>query len=93
MLKLSAKVEIKSARTWVFEKITACEVVRDMDALTTTCTLTLPRKTQWQGESSTPIKRGDKVSVWLGYDDDLQLVFKGYVTVGIQVSTDNKMRG
>ena len=80
MLKLSAKVEIKSARTWVFEKITACEIARDMDALTATCTLTLPRKTQWQGESSVPIKRGDAVTVWLGYDGDLQLAFKGYVT-------------
>jgi hypothetical protein len=50
-----------------------------MDALTTTCTLVLPRKIQWQGESSNPIKRGDQVTVWLGYDDDLQLAFQGYV--------------
>lgn len=80
MLKLSARIEIKSAKTWVFEKITACEIVRDTDALTTTCTLTLPKKTQWQGETSNPLKRGDEVSVWLGYDDDLQLAFKGYIT-------------
>ncbi len=80
MLKLSARIEIKSAKTWVFEKITSCEIVRDTDALTTTCTLTLPKKTQWQGETSNPLKRGDEVSVWLGYDDDLQLAFKGYIT-------------
>lgn len=79
MLKLCAKVEIKGARTWVFEKITSCEIVRDMDALTTTCTLVLPRKTQWQGEVSNPVKRGDQITVWLGYDDNLQLAFKGYV--------------
>ena len=79
MLKLCAKVEIKSVKTWTFTKITACEIVRDMDALTSTCTLTLPRKTQWQGETSNPLRRGDKVSVWLGYDDDLQLAFKGYI--------------
>ncbi len=36
-------------------------------------------KTQWQDETSNPLKRGDEVSVWLGYDDDLQLVFKGYI--------------
>lgn len=79
MLKLSAKVEITGEKKWVFEKITACEIVRDSDALTTTCKLTLPRKVKWQGETSNPIKRGDKISVWLGYDDNLQLAFSGYV--------------
>lgn len=79
MLKLSAKVEIKGSKTWTFEKITACEIVRDSDALTTTCKLTLPRKVKWKGETSNPIKRGDKVSVWLGYDGNLQLAFVGYV--------------
>ncbi len=79
MLKLSARVEIAGEKKWVFEKITACEIVRDSDALTTTCKLTLPRKIKWQGETSNPIRRGDKISVWLGYDDNLSLAFSGYV--------------
>lgn len=79
MLKLSAKVEITGEKKWVFEKITACEIVRDSEALTTTCKLSLPRKVKWKGETSNPIKRGDKISVWLGYDDDLRLAFTGYV--------------
>lgn len=79
MLKLSAKIEIKGDKTWTFEKITSCEIVRDSDALTTTCKLVLPRKIKWRGETSNPIKRGDKISVWLGYDDNLQLAFQGYV--------------
>ncbi len=79
MLKLSAKIEITGEKKWVFEKITACEIVRDSDALTSTCKLTLPRKLKWKGEASNPIKRGDKISVWLGYDDNLQLAFSGYV--------------
>lgn len=79
MLKLCAKIEIKGDKTWVFEKITACEIVRDSEALTTTCKLILPRKVKWKGETSNPIKRGDKISVWLGYDDNLQLAFTGYV--------------
>lgn len=44
MLKLSAKIEITGEKKWVFEKITACEIVRDSDALTTTCKLTLLEK-------------------------------------------------
>ena len=79
MLKLCAKIEIKGDKTWVFEKITACEIVRDSEALTITCKLILPRKVKWKGETSNPIKRGDKISVWLGYDDNLQLAFTGYV--------------
>lgn len=79
MLKLCAKIEIKGEKTWTFEKITACEIVRDSEALTTTCKLTLPRKVKWKGETSNPIKRGDSVTVWLGYDDNLQLAFKGFV--------------
>ena len=79
MLKLCAKIEIKGDKTWVFEKITACEIVRDSDALTTTCKLTLPKKVKWKDETSNPIKRGDKITVWLGYDDNLQLAFTGYV--------------
>lgn len=79
MLKLSARIEITGEKKWVFEKITACEIVRDSEALTTTCKLTLPRKVKWKGETSNPIKRGDKISVWLGYDDNLQLAFTGYI--------------
>lgn len=79
MLKLCAKIEIRGEKTWTFEKITACEIVRDSEALTTTCKLTLPRKVKWKGETSNPIKRGDAVTVWLGYDDNLQLAFKGFV--------------
>lgn len=79
MLKLSARIEITGEKKWVFEKITACEIVRDSDALTTTCKLTLPRKVKWQGATSNPIRRGDKISVWLGYNGKLQLAFMGYV--------------
>lgn len=80
MFRLSAKVEISGeAGSWTFEKITSCEIERDADALTATCKLTLPRKVKWQGQTSNPIRRGDKIKVWLGYDDDLELAFVGYV--------------
>lgn len=80
MLKLCAKVIIESeTKRWEFEKITSCEIVRDSEALTATCKLILPKKTKWKGESSNPIKRGDKISVYLGYDGDLQPAFSGYV--------------
>lgn len=80
MFRLSAKVEISGeSGSWTFEKITSCEIERDADALTATCKLTLPRKVKWEGQTSNPIRRGDKIKVWLGYDDDLELAFVGYV--------------
>ena len=80
MFRLSAKVEISGqAGSWTFEKITSCEIERDADALTATCKLTLPRKVKWEGQTSNPIRRGDKIKVWLGYDDNLELAFVGYV--------------
>lgn len=80
MFRLSAKVEISGETgSWTFEKITSCEIERDADALTATCKLTLPRKVKWQGQTSNPIRRGDKIKVWLGYDDNLELAFVGYV--------------
>lgn len=80
MYRLTAKVEIQSERRWEIRHLTACEIERDMDSLTDTCKLTLPRRMRWDGQAKVPIARGDSVRVWLGYDDgDLQLAFVGYV--------------
>lgn len=80
MFRLTAKIEIKSAKIWIFDKVASVEITRDVDTLTDTCVLTLPRKVTWQGERSMPIKRGDEVTVRLGYDDELQLAFHGFIT-------------
>lgn len=80
MLRLTARIEIQSQKRWVFDKLVACEITRDSETLTDTCTITLPRKVTWKGESANPLKRGDAITIWLGYDDKLQLAFKGYIT-------------
>ncbi len=87
MLRLTCKIEInqKSGKTWIFDKISSCEITRDSDTLTDTCILKLPRKVRWQTEEKNPLRRGDQISVYLGYDNQLQLAFKGYITtVGIK---------
>ncbi len=80
MFRLTANIEIKSAKTWTFDKVASAEIVRDTEALTDTCVIRMPKKIKWQGESSIPIKRGDEIRVWLGYDDILQLAFSGFIT-------------
>lgn len=79
MFRLSAKIEIQSDRTWSVECVTAVEIVRDTDKLTTEAKITLPKKLKWDGSEKIPVKRGDKVTISLGYDDNLQTAFSGFV--------------
>lgn len=79
MLRLSAKVTIRSEKTWVFDKITSCEIDYDIENITQTCTLVLPNKLKWLSEQKIPIKRGDQILIEFGYDDNLERVFSGYI--------------
>ena len=79
MFRLSAKIEIQSDRTWSVECVTAVESVRDTDKLTTEAKITLPKKLKWDGSEKIPVKRGDIVTISLGYDDNLQTAFSGFV--------------
>lgn len=79
MYRLTAKIEITGAKSWRLDKVTEVEITRDTEKLTDECRLTLPKKIKWDGVAEIPVQRGDAVKVWLGYDDDLQLAFVGYV--------------
>ena len=79
MYRLTAKIIIKGDRQWEFDVCTAAEIERDTDALTATCKVTLPKKMKWDGQEKIPVKRGDQITVQLGYDDDLQTAFQGYI--------------
>ena len=68
-----------SVKTWQLPFATAVEIERDTDKLTADCKVTLPKKLKWDGESTVPVRRGDAIKVWLGYDDNLQLAFQGFV--------------
>ena len=80
MFRLTAKIEIKGERTWQFDKVADVEVTCDSETLTDTAVLVLPKKVKWQGENTMPLKRGDEVTVWLGYDDNLEFAFRGFIT-------------
>lgn len=79
MYRLTAKIEITGAKRWQLDKVTEVEITLDTEQLTDTCKITLPKKIKWDGAAEIPVQRGDAVKVWLGYDDDLQLAFAGYV--------------
>ncbi|MCD8266401.1 MAG: hypothetical protein LUC33_04520 [Prevotellaceae bacterium] len=79
MYRLTADITISGERKWRLGKVTEVEITRDTEQLTDTCRITLPKRVRWDGESEVPVRRGDGVTVSLGYDDSLQQVFVGYV--------------
>lgn len=79
MYRLTAKITIDGGRRWQLEEVTAVEITRDTEKLTDECRITLPKKVKWDGEPDIPVRRGDRVSVSLGYDGELQAAFSGYV--------------
>lgn len=79
MYRLTAKITIDGGRRWQLEEVTAVEITRDTEKLTDECRITLPKKVKWDGEPDIPVRRGDMVSVSLGYDGELQAAFSGYV--------------
>ncbi|MBR6192492.1 MAG: hypothetical protein IKQ68_10100 [Prevotella sp.] len=79
MYRLTAQVDIQSDKKWQLDFVTEVEIVRDTETLTDQCTITLPKKLRWDGLKDIPLKRGDKVTVSLGYDDNLEVAFVGYI--------------
>ncbi len=79
MFRLCANVEIKGDRCWSLDFVTAVEITRDTEKLTAEAKITLPKKMKWDGSADIPVRRGDSVRISLGYDDNLQLAFVGYV--------------
>lgn len=79
MFRLCAKVEIKGDRSWSLDFVTAVEITRDTEKLTAEAKITLPKKMKWDGSAEIPVHRGDSVRISLGYDDNLQLAFVGWV--------------
>lgn len=83
MLRLSSHIRIEGDQTWEFTALNECVIVEDTGTLTDTCELVLPRHVKWQEntrkDGKPPIKRGDKITVRLGYDDELKIRFSGYV--------------
>lgn len=74
------KVEITGTQRWVFTSVAECVIVRDSEALTDTATITLPKKIKWISTGENPLRRGDRVAISMGYNDDLTLLFSGYIT-------------
>ena len=79
MFRLCAKIEINGDRSWSLHFVSAVEITRDTEKLTAEAKITLPKKLKWDDSAEIPVRRGDSVRISLGYDDNLQLAFVGWV--------------
>lgn len=83
MLKLVSEITIEGDDTWLFTAVSEVNIVQDIGSLTDTCELKLPKKIKWENAvknfKKPPIKRGDKITVKLGYDDNLITRFTGFI--------------
>lgn len=83
MLKLRSEITIEGDKTWRFSAVSECQIIEDISNLTDTCELKLPKKVSWEEavmiNGKPPVKRGDRITVKLGYNKDLQVRFTGYV--------------
>jgi len=85
MLKLTSDISIytKDNRVVRFSELHECVISTSLHTLTDTCTIELPRKSAWktnqQNNLSNIIRRGDRIEVKLGYDNNFKTVFKGYL--------------
>lgn len=81
MLILTSEIIIKGSSVWTFHEISNCIIVEDTGTLTDTCELTIPKRASWEGaqDFKLPIKRGDKITVKLGYNGILKTRFSGYI--------------
>lgn len=85
MLRLCSEIII-GEKKWKLTSVNEVSIVQDVDTLTDTCEIKLPKKvvfrigkeSKWSF-SDKPIKRGDAVTVKLGYDDNLVTRFTGFV--------------
>lgn len=77
MYKLTSNISIDKYK---FIGVVSLEINSGWDNFTDTCTITVPGKTEFEGKSiSSLIKRGMKVTIELGYDDENELIFSGFV--------------
>jgi hypothetical protein len=88
MIRLTSNIKIGK---YAFKGVVNCEIESGWDQLTDTCKIEIPRRISWDGNplvfGQDPIlKKGDKVVVNLGYNDDNKEFFTGYL---VRISTSN----
>lgn len=82
MYKLSSKIEIidrANRKKWVIENAHRIDIKEDVDIITDTMSIELPKRVKWDGSAEIPKLQDCEIVAYLGYDNRLELAFKGIV--------------
>lgn len=83
MLKLTCQIELRHKDTkkiLKLQQVHSVDVVTSMDTLTDTAKIVLPRKLKFDGKNlNDMMKKGDSITVKLGYNGVFETVFEGYL--------------
>ena len=86
-LVVNCRVEITGqSGKYIVNRINTIEIVRSIETLTDTATVTIPRRLIAENiDLRTLVKKGDRVQIFTGYGQDVTERFDGYVTkIGIE---------
>jgi len=79
-LKSDISVNSQSGKTIRFKAVVDVKITTSIHTLTDTCVITLPRRFSWRKDNITNhLKRGDEITINLGYGVNLKQVFKGFL--------------
>lgn len=85
MLKLCSKIELyngnSESKKYTFTFVNDIDIVSTWDQLTDTCKIIIPRNINFKDKDlkKDVFVKGDKVKVYLGYDENYVLRFTGYI--------------
>lgn len=98
MIRLTSDIKIGS---YTFKGVVNVQVDSSWDTFTDTCKITVPRRLSWAGKNIATgtdplIRKGDQVTVSLGYESRNDVIFEGYVVsistkIPVEITCEDKM--
>lgn len=86
VLKCEIIIETQSGQTVTYDYVSDINIVTNIRNFTDTCKIIVPKKIKYKQKDITAyIRKNDKITVKLGYLNQIETVFKGYIK---SVSTD-----
>lgn len=86
MLRLRCRIEIyrviegtTDIKKWTLRNVHTVKITADSETFADTCRIELAKNIGWGQAEECPIRRGDKVEVFLGYNDKEEKRFEGWV--------------
>lgn len=79
MLVLNCRIEFEGGRKWTLTNVINIRIERNADSMMDWCEIELPSRLRWDRKRECPLQREDRVKIWLGYGEELEVAFQGYV--------------